>query len=158
MSYSQKLKDPRWQKKRLEVMEAANFTCQTCGSTTNTLTVHHINYRRGAEPWDYEASELQCLCDDCHTSIEHLVIPSLREMASRFNPGVMMRILSALPDSAPDWLSDKSEQLAATVILDRAAAKMKAERILDLLQESKALADVGTGRIIDLSEEISFLI
>ena len=31
MGYSEKLKDPRWQKKRLEILERDNFRCQYCG-------------------------------------------------------------------------------------------------------------------------------
>lgn len=30
MTYSQKLRDPRWQKKRLEILERDSFTCQHC--------------------------------------------------------------------------------------------------------------------------------
>ncbi len=66
MEYSEKLKDPRWQKKRLEVFQRDNFTCRCCGSTTKTLHCHHLNYVYGREPWEYEISELTTLCCDCH--------------------------------------------------------------------------------------------
>jgi hypothetical protein len=64
--YLQKLKDPRWQKKRLKVMDRANFECEQCGSTDTPLNVHHIAYKKRAEPWEYEDNELQCLCEVCH--------------------------------------------------------------------------------------------
>lgn len=70
MSYSDLLKDPRWQRKRLEVMHLANFACEVCGSTTATLNVHHARYVRGRMPWDYSHAELHCLCEACHRS-EH---------------------------------------------------------------------------------------
>jgi len=65
-SYSEKLKDPRWQKKRLEVFENAGWVCENCGDGTKTLNVHHKFYKNGREPWDYEEETLQSLCEDCH--------------------------------------------------------------------------------------------
>lgn len=64
--YAEKLRDPRWQKKRLEVMNRDQFTCQICFDDKKTLNVHHLYYRRGCEPWDYDASELITLCHECH--------------------------------------------------------------------------------------------
>lgn len=69
-TYSEKLRDPRWQRRRLEVMSAAGFACEQCGCETRTLNVHHLLYRKGAEPWDYSDAELACVCEDCHTA-EH---------------------------------------------------------------------------------------
>jgi 5-methylcytosine-specific restriction endonuclease McrA len=69
-SYGEKLKDPRWQRKRLEVMHRADFTCEKCGDPFNTLNVHHVKYRKDAEPWEYSSAELICLCETCHKS-EH---------------------------------------------------------------------------------------
>lgn len=65
MAYADKLKDPRWQKKRLEVMQRDGFKCRDCGSITNTLHVHHCGYR-GKEPWDTPVELLLTLCDSCH--------------------------------------------------------------------------------------------
>jgi 5-methylcytosine-specific restriction endonuclease McrA len=41
MSYRDKLKDPRWQKKRLEVFSQANWQCQKCKRSDLQLHVHH---------------------------------------------------------------------------------------------------------------------
>jgi hypothetical protein len=71
-SYWEKLKDPRWQKKRLEVMELRNFECEDCGDGSKTLNVHHRAYKKNADPWDYDESELMCLCEDCHKK-EHVL-------------------------------------------------------------------------------------
>jgi 5-methylcytosine-specific restriction endonuclease McrA len=65
-SYSEKLRDPRWQKKRLEIMERDLWTCQKCWSNEKTLTVHHRFYLRGKEPWDYPFELLVTICDGCH--------------------------------------------------------------------------------------------
>lgn len=71
-TYSEKLRDPRWQKKRLEVMERDGFACVNCCTKVKTLNVHHWYYRKSAEPWDYPDMSLACLCDECHTQIEGL--------------------------------------------------------------------------------------
>lgn len=65
--YSELLKDPRWQKKRLKILERDNFTCQFCESTKNELHVHHIKY--SGKPWDIEDKYLKTLCKECHESI-----------------------------------------------------------------------------------------
>ena len=59
-------KHPLWQKKRLEVLEAAEFCCQSCYSKEDQLHVHHKRYVKGRMIWEYENSELECLCDGCH--------------------------------------------------------------------------------------------
>lgn len=66
MKYSEKLKDPRWQKKRLEIFERDEWACQRCGDDTETLNVHHLLYQKGKEPWDYEDKLLITLCSSCH--------------------------------------------------------------------------------------------
>jgi hypothetical protein len=63
-TYSEKLKDPRWQKVRLKVMERDEFKCRDCGAETKTLQVHHCAY--SGEPWDIHKSFLLTLCDSCH--------------------------------------------------------------------------------------------
>jgi hypothetical protein len=57
MDYSQKLKDPRWQKKRLEILERDGWKCMACGDKEKTLHVHHIFYLPGKEPWDIPSCE-----------------------------------------------------------------------------------------------------
>jgi hypothetical protein len=66
-SYSEKLKDPRWQKRRLDIMNRDSFTCRYCSDTTSTLHVHHIKYVSGLEPWDYPEYFLITICESCHT-------------------------------------------------------------------------------------------
>ena len=66
MNYAEKLKDPRWQKKRLEIFERDEWKCRRCKSDDKTLAAHHIKYRRGLEPWDYPNEDLLTLCESCH--------------------------------------------------------------------------------------------
>jgi hypothetical protein len=67
LAYSDKLKDPRWQRKRLEIMGRDNFTCVACANTDRTLTVHHLWYT--GEPWEAPDSDLQTLCEPCHDEL-----------------------------------------------------------------------------------------
>ena len=66
MTYSEKLKDPRWQKTRLEIMSRDGFKCVKCDDKTSTLTVHHFYYVSGRMPWDYPKSSMATLCVECH--------------------------------------------------------------------------------------------
>lgn len=66
MSYSEQLKHPNWQRKRLEVLEAADWSCERCFAENVTLHVHHRAYVKGRMAWEYENSELEALCKDCH--------------------------------------------------------------------------------------------
>jgi len=65
-TYREKLLDPRWQRRRLEILSAADFTCRDCGDKTKTLHVHHAYYLPEREPWEYPDDLLRCVCDDCH--------------------------------------------------------------------------------------------
>lgn len=69
-NYAEKLLDPRWQRRRLEILQRDNFTCQECQDTTKTLHVHHLDYEKGAEPWEYPEYYLITLCKDCHQKVE----------------------------------------------------------------------------------------
>lgn len=65
-SYVEKLKDPRWQKMRLEVLNRDDFSCVSCGDSEETLHIHHCYYDWELEPWEYELKSLITLCATCH--------------------------------------------------------------------------------------------
>jgi hypothetical protein len=73
MTYSEKLKDPRWQRKRLEIMERDRWACQHCAATDKSMTVHHVVYHQRRDPWEYENDELLALCEGCHNEIERQI-------------------------------------------------------------------------------------
>lgn len=71
MTYSETLRDPRWQKRRLEVMERDGWACRSCNATHKTLNVHHnLYYGPSYPPWDYPDALLFTLCEDCHKEEE----------------------------------------------------------------------------------------
>ena len=80
MTYSQKLREPRWQRKRLEILSRDNWTCKFCYSTEKNLQVHHVVYRK-IDPWDYPDYLYQTLCEDCHAIRQELtdkIVDALR--------------------------------------------------------------------------------
>lgn len=91
-TYAEKLKDPRWQRKRLEVLEAANWACETCGAEDKTLHVHHKRYLKGHEPWEYENEDLRSLCEDCHEEIS-LLSSNITAALNRLNESGRQRVL-----------------------------------------------------------------
>lgn len=82
MGYAELLSDPRWQRKRLEVMERDGWKCKTCEDRDSTLTVHHKSYLmtegKFSDPWDYEDSNLITLCEKCHSS-EEIALDTLKK-------------------------------------------------------------------------------
>lgn len=88
MTYSEKLRDPRWQKKRLDILSRDNFTCQCCGDTETELNVHHKKYKKGKEPWDYPNNFLETLCKHCHlfiTTLEKNIVQFEQVTISKVN-------------------------------------------------------------------------
>jgi hypothetical protein len=61
--------DPRWQRRRLEIMQRANFACEICKDEKTTLEIHHRIYRRGHAFWEYGDHELSCVCSPCHAQL-----------------------------------------------------------------------------------------
>jgi len=78
--YSEKLKDPRWQKLRLQILERDEWICQRCFNGESTLHVHHMVYTRGRDPWEYSCDSLITLCEECHNVEHELMEYSITEL------------------------------------------------------------------------------
>ena len=89
MKYSEKLKDPRWQKKRLEILERDKFTCKECGDTKTTLHVHHEAYK--GNPWEADNDSLKTICEHCHGLTHFLgtLFPTHRLLKYKIDVGVI---------------------------------------------------------------------
>jgi hypothetical protein len=70
-NYTDLLNDPLWQRKRLEIFNRDNFTCQRCFNNRITLCVHHFAYQPGLKPWEYKNEDLITWCINCHEN-EHI--------------------------------------------------------------------------------------
>lgn len=68
MNYSEKLKHPKWQRKRLEVLQRDDFKCCLCGDDETELHIHHLKYT--GEPFEAPLEHLQTICKVCHSNIE----------------------------------------------------------------------------------------
>lgn len=100
-TYSEKLKDPRWQRKRLEVMADAGWRCEICSDSKEELHVHHKQYRDGAEPWQYDRFEMECLCSTCH-QLSHFKEDKINKFRKRRQIGTVQvvfigRMLARMP-------------------------------------------------------------
>lgn len=120
--YFEKLKDPRWQRKRLCVMERDQFKCRDCGSESKTLHVHHLAYQ-GKNPWDAGDDVLLTLCNECHEQrheIEHDIKLGLARLMYRMGANELKELATSIvraldnPDAMPvvmcsfqhEWDSD----------------------------------------------------
>ena len=160
-SYSEKLRDPRWQKKRLEIMQRDAFTCQECGAAEKTLNVHHCFYEYGKDPWDYPDSSLTTLCEDCHELesdtrwAKNMLCRALSEKGFRMKHfmGLAYSILQQWEDVVvgPDQLT--------TILEDeiRKFADFYSKNIADELgglTNSNSSEDIPTGEGLSAGEEV----
>lgn len=67
--YKAQYDDPRWQKRRLDILNLRGWKCEHCESEVKTLNVHHAYYVPQREVWRYPNWALKCLCNECHKSV-----------------------------------------------------------------------------------------
>lgn len=137
MTYFEKLKDPRWQKKRLERLDYAGFECENCGNSDEELSVHHRHYRKNADPWDYDNDELVVFCKTCHKSW-HDAKDELNEIIGKISSGEQIkRIIGyAFAVSSEDiWPGDLSTKDHVTGYAD--AYRTTVSTITYLIKEAK---------------------
>ena len=79
-TYWELLRHPKWQRKRLAIMERADFKCENCDNDDETLNVHHSYYEKGLMPWDYPDESLHCLCETCHKAAQDLMTALHRQI------------------------------------------------------------------------------
>lgn len=69
-TYSDILKNPLWQRKRLEIFQRDGFRCKLCDDDTKTLHVHHLEYGDFNKPWSVGDDKLITYCELCHDIAE----------------------------------------------------------------------------------------
>ena len=95
MSYNELLKHPKWQKKRLKILERAGFECEYCESKENTLHVHHGYYEKGLKPWEYPDESLHCLCENCHPE-RQLMLDEIKKLLGKVHISYLEEIFGYL--------------------------------------------------------------
>lgn len=103
MTYSEKLKDPRWQRRRLELFANANWRCEYCSRRDKTIHAHHIHYIKGRNPWEYPNELMAVLCSDCHAEkheyeekLFSALAMKLRPVPGRRMQKVALHVMSAV--------------------------------------------------------------
>lgn len=144
-AYSKKLKDPRWQKKRLEVLERDEWHCQLCCDSESTLHVHHKWY--SGEPWDAPLGALFTICEYCHEE-DHSARPVAEARLIR-----AMKSCGLSP-ALIDCISEGFEALAARDALYAGNAGVPLMRlgfvaggIKDVLSDEQMCLDFGEGHV-----------
>lgn len=140
--------DPRWQKKRLEIMSRDNFICVACGAKDKTLHVHHKKYV--GEVWESPDSHLQTLCEDCHKLLgEHPkggIYWGLAFMPNKYPDLIteqMAIIFLHCPNCGEDSLNEWHECKFCQYRHERTKIKMVSEkhRIRDECRDGKSVFD-----------------
>ena len=145
--YSKLLKDPRWQKKRLEILQRDEFACQNCFDTETTLHVHHRYYKKGNLPWDYPEKSLVTLCEICHEyetthayEAKQLLLQALAAqgaMTSEFlDLGTAISSAADLPMGSEMFFSALSNYIKK-ITSDEAAAKVFRDEFFDDLKKRR---------------------
>ena len=132
MNYKEKLLDPRWQKKRLEILQRDDFACKKCRDKTSTLHVHHRRYLQGCEPWDVPNNVLVTLCEDCHEYE--------KEEMEEYLPSLIEQIKDSFFATDVFNLSNAFYLLNKEPIKDRYSSKIISEAIEYLFGNEAAVA------------------
>ena len=112
--YFRLLRDPRWQKRRLEIFRRDGWQCQNCDNGLESgveLHVHHLAYL--GNPWDAGDEDLSTRCAECHDR-EHAV------------PGMSLQELDARTRFLRDKLAAASLDVSKVL---RAAAKLREDLV-----------------------------
>ena len=105
MTYSEQLKHPNWQKKRLEMLTAADWCCTQCGTKEITLHVHHKQYAKGRMAWEYQSHELEVLCEECHEKA-HVISDELKFLLLQVDNTEALALLAGFHFKS-DWFDWK---------------------------------------------------
>lgn len=115
ISYAEKLRDPRWQKKRLEIMQRDRFRCRDCSRSDRNLQVHHCAY--SGNPWEAPNDLLLTLCDECHEKRQaaenaaKLALACIFAESSPRSLALFTEMLQARahhsPEASVEWLDER---------------------------------------------------
>ena len=159
-SYKELLKDPRWQKRRLEILQRDRFTCQHCGRNDRTLHVHHKRYVEGKNPWEYSDEDLITLCEECHNneteyaSDLYRVYSELQEsfMVNGFSMQLFSTVLELISEALELHHWDKAYYTPAVDLIKNAFFRTKIQS--DMITLSKYVFNAPTDNEKDFVESV----
>jgi uncharacterized protein CbrC (UPF0167 family) len=138
-SYSEKLKDPRWQKKRLKILERDRWVCQKCGQDDITLHVHHRLYsKQYSEPWDYPDELLVALCEICHADEsserwEVAISELAKVLKQKFFIGGVIEITEGFKEFVPPHCTEACASAISFVLSNEDAASDMVNKYFEYL-------------------------
>ncbi len=97
--YARQLRHPNWQRKRLQILERDEWTCQACLARDRELHVHHKVYVKGRLAWEYADDELRTLCKPCHDNW-HAGAEHLKHLLAEIHPWELAELLTGYLSSA----------------------------------------------------------
>jgi len=153
MTFKEQYTHPKWQKKRLEVLENYGFECSSCGGTENTLHVHHKIYRKNSKIWEYDNDELDCLCERCH-GIEHHIDGQLKERLVFLGCGEKETLIGfSIAYHMPMFLntSETPERIRGKVL-----GHIGSSKFMNKL-EDMAIKDIVDGNVDEYGEPLSLV-
>jgi hypothetical protein len=105
-SFADRFKDPRWLRRRDEIIAAADYQCQDCGAA-DTLEVHICYFEKGCEPWEYPDEAYRCICAE-DRAIRRPLEKELRKIFASFTAaeldilhGALLRLSQVEGGAAP---------------------------------------------------------
>lgn len=138
MTYAEKLKDPRWQKLRLEVLNRDNFSCKLCFDTSTELHIHHFEYAKSGNPWDSSIDNLVTYCKHCHSIISYIketgmapYIYLIHKFGLPNNTGVLAMVFNGLKNDI-DFFLYNNEKSAYAFTLSEDVIHSISKSLLDI--------------------------
>ena len=141
-AYAEKLRDPRWQKKRLIILQRDEFTCQSCFDSNSTLHVHHRFYESDCEPWDYDDEILITLCEYCHDVETTDMREAIARLSKAFKRKWLSHDIAIIADAVERMQLRHIPQVAASAISDcLVSCEWQKEAIESTLDSRRARKD-----------------
>jgi hypothetical protein len=135
MTYQEKLKDPRWQKKRLEILERDEWSCQICCDTESTLHVHHKFYEKGKDPWDYKNDMLATLCLECHEEESNTIYPVSQNLIKQVRRNFYTDNIIAISQGFNEMKMLHAEEIVAGAIGNAISDPEILQKLIDIYME-----------------------
>ncbi len=107
---------PKWQKKRLEILERDGYQCLECDETENPLHIHHGYYEKDKKPWDYHEVTLRTLCETCHKEAQD-TLDTIKMLLAPFPIDELRVVVGYLKGLNARAVSDRSEPVELIGVL-----------------------------------------
>jgi len=82
--FADKFEDPRWKRKRDDLLSRRNYECEDCGELHRDAQVHICYYTKGRKLWEYPDRAYKCYCPR-HRIMRQRVEDDLKEILADFS-------------------------------------------------------------------------